>query len=199
MAVQTDILRRVRGHGRGHVFTASDFLDLGSRGAVDQALSRLARSGRIRRVDRGVYDFPRQHAQIGPLWPSSDAVVKAVARKTSSGVKVSGALAANAMGLSTQVPANAVFLTDGPSRTVRVGRLRVTLKHADRVDMLFPGTQAGLAIVALRYLGANGASGADLRRMGSALSMPDKRLLMSAAGQLTGWLAAAVACVVTAP
>lgn len=199
MAVHTDILRRVRGHGRGHVFTASDFLDLGSRGAVDRALSRLARGGRIRRLDRGVYDFPRQHAQIGPLWPSADAVVQAVARKTRSTVKVSGALAANAVGLSTQVPAHAVFLTDGPSRSVRVGRLRVTLKHADPVDMLFPGTRAGLAIVALRYVGPNGASAADLRRLGSALGSPDKRRLQRAAGQLTGWMAAAVACVVAAP
>jgi hypothetical protein len=175
------------------VFTASDFADLGAASAVRQALSRLARSGQIRRLDRGVYDLPRQHARIGPLWPSADAVVNAVARRTGSTIKASGPLAANAIGLSTQVPAHAVFLTDGPARTVRVGRLRVTLKHASPVDMLLPGTRAGLALVALRHLGPGGASADALRHLASTLSAQDKRRLQQAARHLTGWLATVVA------
>jgi hypothetical protein len=140
-----------------------------------------------------VYDLPRQHARIGPLWPSADAVVNAVARRTGSTIKASGPLAANAIGLSTQVPAHAVFLTDGPARTVRVGRLRVTLKHASPVDMLLPGTRAGLALVALRHLGPGGASADALRHLASTLSAQDKRRLQQAARHLTGWLATVVA------
>lgn len=193
MPVADTILHRVRGHGRGYVFTAKDFLDVGSRAAVDQALTRLAVRGAIRRLDRGVYDLPRVHPKVGPLWPSADDVVRAVARQTDSHVKRSGALAANALGLSTQVPAHATWLTDGPSRSVRLGKLLVVLKHAGRVDMLLPDTAAGLVIVALRHLGRDAASDPDLvDRLARRLDDADKARLRHVRRQLAGWLGSVV-------
>ena len=192
MTLANRILQRVRGHGRGHVFSAWDFFDLGSRGAVDQALARMATSGQIRRIDRGIYDLPRLHPRVGPLWPSADDVARTVARQTDSQVKASGPLAANALGLTTQVPAEATYLTDGPSRTVRVGRLRVSLRHCGRTEMLLPDTTAGLAIVALRYLGKDGASTEVLRQLASKLEPVDKQRLRAVRRQLPGWLGSAV-------
>src|SRR5688572_2529330 len=128
--VAASILRRIRGKGRGAVFTAADFADLGSRAAIDQALTRLAKSGQIRRLDRGVYDLPRIHPSVGPLWPAADDVAQALANQTASQLQLSGPTAANTLGLSTQVPAHVEYLTDGPSRKVVVGRLSVKLKHA---------------------------------------------------------------------
>lgn len=188
MSLADHILRRLRGHGRGFVFTAGDLLDLGTRAGIDQALARLVHADLIRRLDRGVYDLPRIHPTVGPLLPSADAVAGAVARQTDSHLKASGPLAANALGLSTQVPAHADYLTDGPSRTVRVGRLLVALRHAGRIDMLLPGTAAGLAIVALRYLGRDGITADVLRRLSLALSDADKALLLQVRRQLPGWL-----------
>ena len=192
MALTNDILRRVRGHGRGHVFSARDLLDLGSRDAVDQALSRLARDGQIRRIDRGLYDLPRLHPRIGPLWPSADTVARALARQTDSHIKASGPLAANALGLSTQVPAKTVYLTDGPARKVHVGRLQVALRHAGRVDMLLPDTKAGLAIVALKYLGRDGASPEVLDQLAVTLNDADKARLLKVRRKIPGWLGAVV-------
>ncbi len=192
MALTDDILHRVRGHGLGFVFSARDFLDLGSRAAVDQALARMARGGEIRRIDRGLYDLPRVHPRVGALWPSADDVAQAVARQTGSHVKASGPLAANALGLTTQVPAQATYLTDGPSRTVQVGRLRVALRHAGRTDMLLPDTTAGLAIVALRYLGRDGVSSDVLGRLASKLDDVDKKRLRRVRRQLAGWLGTTV-------
>jgi hypothetical protein len=193
LALVDHILRRVRGHGRGFVFSPGDLLDLGGRAAVDQALGRLTRDGQIRRIDRGLYDLPRLHARVGKLWPSADAVAKALARRTDSHIKASGPLAANLLGLSTQVPAKVVYLTDGPSRTVRVGRLQVSLKHAGRVDMLLPGSNAGLAIVALKYLGRGGATPDVLDRLSANLDDIDKASLVGARRKLPGWLSTAVA------
>src|SRR5579859_6816774 len=105
------ILSRVRRRGRGAVFTPKDFLDLGGRAAVDQALSRLAKAGGIRRLARGIYDFPRMSPRLGVLSPAPEAVAKAVAQQTDSAVQVTGAQAANALGLSMQVPAQPVYLT----------------------------------------------------------------------------------------
>lgn len=192
MAVAPTILRRVNGRGRGAVFTAQDFADLGSRAAVDQALARLARSGQIRRVDRGVYDLPRIHPKIGPVWPSPDAVAHALAKQTDSHLQVSGAAAANTLGLSTQVPAKVEYLTDGPSRSVHIGKLVVSLKHAGRVDMLLPQTRAGMAIVALRHLGKNSASETVLNRLATTLDSSDKQKLAQVRPRLRGWLGAAV-------
>ncbi len=192
MALADDILYRLRGAGRGFVFTARDLDGLASRAGVDHALARMARVGTIRRLDRGVYDFPRVHPVVGPLWPSADAVAAAVARQSGSRLKGTGAVAANLLGLSTQVPARSAFLTDGPSRVVQVGKLTVDIRHAGRVDMLLPGTQAGLVITALRYLGCDGVSPDALGHLSSRLSETDKNKLRKVKKQLPGWLGAAV-------
>ncbi len=103
------ILRRIRGKGRGWTFVPKDLLDLGSRAAVDQALSRLARKDRIRRVGRGIYDYPRVSKRLGVLSPSVDAIASAVARKSNSQLQVSDAQAANALGLTTQISAKPIY------------------------------------------------------------------------------------------
>lgn len=82
--VPDQILRRIRGKGRGAVFISKNFLDLDGRAAVDQTLSRLARRGTIRRVGRGIYDFPRVSSRLGTLSPRLDAVAQAVAKRTDS-------------------------------------------------------------------------------------------------------------------
>ncbi len=196
MAVASSILRQVNGRGRGTVFTAQDFIDIASRNAVDQALARLAHAGRIRRLDRGVYDLPRTHPKAGAMWPSADAVAVAVAKQTDSRLQHSGASAANALGLSTQVPAQVVYLTDGPSRNVRVGNLMVRLKHAGRVDMLLPQSRAGMAIVALRHLGRDAASTSVLQRLAATLDSAEKKQLARVRRQLPGWLGSAVDVVI---
>lgn len=192
MGVADDMLHRVRGKGRGFVFTVRDFDDLGTRAALDQALARLTHAGTIRRLDRGVYDFPRIHPVVGPMWPSTDAVAQAVARRTGSHLKGSGPLAANLLGLTTQVPAQTTYLTDGPSRSVHVGKLVVDIRHAGRVDMLLSDTLAGLVITALRYLGRDAVDAGTLKRLSGTLDSKNKRKLRSVKPQLPAWLAAAV-------
>lgn len=198
MALADDILNHVNGDGPGVVFTAKDLCDLGTRAALDQALARLSRSGQIRRIDRGLYDLPRIHPRIGPLWPSADTVARALARQTGSHLKVSGAFAANALGLSSQVPASALYLTDGPSRQVHVDKLAVVLRHASRVDMLLPDTLAGIVLTALRYLGRDGVSSGVLSHLSSTLGEVDKASLVEVRRALPAWLGSAVAQIASA-
>ena len=124
--------------------------------------------------------------------PSADAVAQAVAKQSASHLQLSGAAAANAFGLSTQVPAQAEYLTDGPSRRVHVGKLVVRLKHAGRVDMLLPDSRAGMAIVALRHLGRKAASTSVLQRLAATLDGADKKQLSRVRRRLPGWLGSAV-------
>src|SRR6516162_9053203 len=151
--IDSRILARINGWGRGSVFVPSAFLDLGSREALDLALHRLARKGTIRRLARGVYDFPKEHPVLGLLAPSADAVARALAGRDRTRLQPAGAYAANILGLTEQVPAKAVFLTDGPSRTVKIGPTTIQLRRTTPRNMEAAGRLSGLLMQALRELG----------------------------------------------
>jgi len=152
-AIDSRIVATIRSRGRGSVFVPADFLDIGSRKAVDVALHRLARQGIIRRLARGVYDFPKEHPVLGPLSPSAEAVARALAGRDYTRLQPAGAYAANALGLSEQVPAKAVFLTDGPTRMVKIGPTTIQLRRTTARNMAAAGRLSGLIIQALRELG----------------------------------------------
>src|SRR5579862_8857780 len=97
-SIAAAILKRIRVHGRGWVFTPKDFLNLGMRHPIDLALSRFARDKTIRRLTQGVYDYPKVHKKLGTLAPNPDDVATVLAAKTGSRVQISGARAANLLG-----------------------------------------------------------------------------------------------------
>src|SRR3954467_13223036 len=115
-SIDSMTLAAIHSRGRGSVFVPADFLDIGSREAVDVALHRLARKGTIRRLARGGYDFPKEHPVLGPLQPSAEDVAQALAGRDRIRLQPAGAYAANALGLSEQVPAKARVLTRRPPR-----------------------------------------------------------------------------------
>ncbi len=145
-SVPDRVMKRVRASGRGSVFTPSDFLAVAARPSVDQALSRLVKGGQLRRLARGLYDFPKLHPKLGALSPAPDDVAHALARETGSQVQIAGARAANALGLSAQVPAQSTYLTDGPSRRVVLGKRVVDLRHASPKHLIAPGSPAGTVV-----------------------------------------------------
>ena len=185
--VTQQIGQRVTAKGRGAVFTPNDFLDLGSRAAVDQALSRMARAGRLRRVARGLYDYPRMDPQLGPLTPSTDAVAQALARETGSLVQVAGAQAANMLGVSLQVPAQTTYLTDGPPRMVQIGRRVIRLKHASPKNLVAAGTSAGTVVQALRYVG-RAAAPTLIDAARAKMSKQDRHQLARGATYASAWM-----------
>lgn len=186
-SVPDQIMRRARARGRGGVFTPSDFLDVAARAAVDQALSRLVKNGKLRRLARGLYDFPKVHPKLGPLSPAPDDVAQALARETGSQVQIAGARAANALGLSTQVPAKSTYLTNGPSRRVVLGKRVVDLRHASPKHLIAPGSPAGTVVQALRHVGRVRA--ADVAQVAARrLTANDKRTLASTAIQAPAWM-----------
>ena len=162
-ALPSRILRRCRAytaHGARKAFTAKDFLDFGSRDAVDQALSRLHKGGRLRRIARGVYDIPRDNPILKrPAAPDIGAFVDAIARRDNIKVAPDGLVAANRLGLTNAVPARNRYLTDGPSRTYRVGRSEVKLTHANPKSMILKDGPTGDVVRALHWLGASADDG----------------------------------------
>ena len=175
--VQRKVLDRIYGKGRGWAFTPKRFLDLGSRDAVDQALFRLSQQGTIRKLSRGLYDYPKQHAQLGLLNPDPDSVAKAISEKDEIRLQPSGAFAVNRLGLSQQVPAKMVYLTDGAEKSVIVGNQTIQLRRTTPKNMATADSISGLVIQAFRYLGKKGITSTHIATLRRVLSADDRKRL----------------------
>ncbi len=187
-SIDSMILAAIHARGRGSVFVPADFLDIGSREAVDIALHRLARKGTIRRLARGVYDFPKEHPVLGTLQPSAEAVARALAGRDRTRLQPAGAYAANALGLSEQVPAKAVFLTDGPSRTVRIGPTTIQLRRTTPRNMAAAGRLSGLLIQALRELGEEHVTRERREHLKRTLPAEERRELVKDLRLAPAWM-----------
>lgn len=144
---------RIYGNGRGWVLTPNSFRGVGSRDAIDSAISRLWKEGTIRKLARGLYDYPVQDPVLGTVAPSADQIARALVVRDVIRLQPSGAYAANILGLSEQVPSRVVFLTDGPARKVTLGKREIILQHTTPRNMATAGRKSGTIIQALRYLG----------------------------------------------
>ena len=184
------IMKRVSAHGRGRwVCTPKDFLDLGSRQAIDQALSRLVKAGRLRRAGRGFYDLPRTSGVLKrPAPVDLEAAVAALARRDGIRIMPDGADAAHGLGLTNAVPAKVRYTTDGASKTVTIDGRTIRFRHAGPRIMRWAGRPAAPVAQALRWLGP--AAAADARVV-SVLKrrLPDavKRDLYINIRDLPGW------------
>lgn len=179
---------RIRARGDGWVFSASDFVDLGTRQAVDKALSRMAAARVVRRVARGLYDVPRQHPIVGAVGPSVERLAQALAGKGGTKLQPTGAYAANLLGLSDQVPAKVVFLTDGRSKRVQLGKLEIVLKQTSPRIMATAGRISGTVIQALRYLGKAHVTDATVKRLSRRMSDPDRKQLLKDVALAPAWI-----------
>lgn len=189
-AMADRIMQRVSAHDGGEwVCTPKDFLDLGSRGAVEQALSRLVKAGQLRRVGHGLYDKPRISSVLNRPAPAElDAAIAALARRDGVRVMLDGLVAANQLGLTNAVPAQVSYVTDGHSRTLEIDGRTVRFRHAGPRVMQWAGRPAAPVVQALRWLGPRAA--ADGRVVATLRSrLPDevKLDLLRHGRDLPGW------------
>ncbi|MFN7873731.1 MAG: DUF6088 family protein [Pirellula sp.] len=189
MSVEDKILRRIRGKPVGWVFTPGHFLDQGSYGAVVLALKQICDRGRIRRLARGLYDNPKTHPKLGFLTPSAEQIVEAISTKEHTRIQPTGAYAANMLGLSTQVPAKIVFLTDGPDKRVIVGNRTIELKNRAPSSMAGAGKISGLAIQALKHIGQKQFTSEHLQQLRRNLSNDQIKQLIKDIPLAPAWIA----------
>lgn len=187
-SIEKTIRKRIYEMGKGVVFSPGRFLDLGSRAAVDVALHRLLQAGTIRRIARGMYDYPVNHPVLGQLSPSVDAIAKALAGKDRLRLMPAGAYAANLLRLSGQVPAKAVFLTDGPAKKVRVGNQTIELKQTTLRIMDVSNPTSGLVIAALKYLGKAHVTRERIAHVRQLFSEADRRKLLKDLPMAPAWM-----------
>ena len=147
------------GHGRGWAFSSSDLMHILNRQQIDNVLSDLMKKEKIRRVCRGMYDYPKYSTLLKQeLSPDIDQVARAFARKFNWRIEPSGESALNLLGLSTQVPGKYIYLSDGPNRSYLIGNTSLEFKKRVLKEIGFKHARSSLIVQALRSLGKDNTS-----------------------------------------
>lgn len=156
---------------------------------MDQSLSRLVKKSVLTRVARGVYSYPQVNRLIGELSPSPEVAAKALARRGAQKLLPSGALAANLLGLSEQVPTKVEYLTDGPSCRVMVKRMTVELKQTTPRNLATAGRVSGVVIQALRFLRRQQVGREVVGQLRLRLKPAERRQLVKDIPYAPAWMA----------
>lgn len=194
-SIEKQIISAIYGNGRGWAFSRKDFSLLADAELVDKALSRLAKKGSIRRLARGMYDYPNYSKWLQQsLGPDMDQVAHAFARKFGWKIQVSGNAALNIMGISTQVPTRYVYLSEGPSKRYQILDQELNFKKARFTHLNLKYPQSALLVQAIAALGEDGINEQILHQMAAYLNsqsgLSDKRKLAIAKDTkfVTSWI-----------
>lgn len=154
-SLENKILGKIKKAGRGSLFFTEDFLAFGNARAVAKALERLEKKESISRVARGIYVRPELDPILGTVNPSIEAIAEAIRRRDKARILPTGILALNALGLSSQIPTNLVYLTDGAARNITIGNRKIVFKKTAPKNLAAIGKISSLAIQAMKEIGKN--------------------------------------------
>jgi hypothetical protein len=161
----------------GEILFISDFRGAGAETAIRKTLSRLAKTGRLRRLAQGIYYVPKRDPVLGELLPSAEQVVQKLAEKQKVHIYPTGVYALNRLGLSTQVPTKLVYLTDGAPRLLTIGKMKVRLKPTTPKKLALKGPISRLVILALDELDVREPDPERDRKLRRLLEQEDPKML----------------------
>ena len=184
--IETTVLSRIYGHGRGWAFSPKDLQDLGR---VDMALKRLADRGAIRRVIRGIYDYPQFSELLNQqLAPDIHQIAQALARKFSWRIHPDGMAAMNLIGLTTQVQSQFVFQSDGPNREYKVGKYRILFKKTALKEISFKNAESAIIVQALKAIGEDRIEGKTIKKIRQWLPKIKRPKVLKDTERVTAWI-----------
>lgn len=189
LTAKDSIWDRIKGFGEGSAFTPKDFTDLAARGTVDVMLSRLINDGKIRKIGRGLFDYPRTSTVFKDTRPPDiNNAILAIGRKNRWIVVPHGAMAANMLGLSQQVPAKIVYLSSGPNKTYSIGEYKIYLHHISPRDLQSMHQISNTLIQAFRYLGQANIGSDEINGLSHKLSDEEKQQLLKDTRYQADWI-----------
>jgi hypothetical protein len=165
-----------------------DFLDYGNSESIKKALLRLKEKEILVRLAHGIYLYPQVDKELGVLFPSTEEIAKAIARRDKARIVPTGVQALNKLGLSTQVPMKVVYLTDGAARTVKVGKRTITFKKTSPKNLLVKGEMSGLAIQALKIIGQSKVDEKTIEKIQTILKNEKKENIINDAKLSPAWI-----------
>ena len=191
--IERKVVNKIYGGGRGWAFSAKDFSGIGRRSSIDVALHRLLAKGTIRRVIRGLYDYPKHSSKLErELSPNLDQVARALARKFGWRIQVTGPAAMNLLGLSTQVPGRVAYLSDGPTRTYTVGERELIFKHTSLKEAGLKRWESSLLVQALKEMGPDRVTSATIQELRESLDEDLRPSVLKDTRTVTGWVRNAI-------
>ncbi|MBX2967640.1 MAG: hypothetical protein KF845_15975 [Cyclobacteriaceae bacterium] len=164
-SIENQILEKIKKAKRGSLFFVENFVTIANAKAANKALERLVKAGELERLTTGIYYRPAISELIGKLTPSLEAVAIAIAKRDRARIVPTGAYALNRLGLSTQVPMNIVYLTDGSARKIKIAKRSITFKKASPKNVASVGEVSSLAIQALKAIGKDKVLDKEIRHI----------------------------------
>lgn len=164
-SVENQVLNKIKTVKKGTIFFVDNFLFAGNAKTVNKALERLADKGEITRVATGMYVRPQKSNLLGYITPPVEEIAVAIAKRDKARIVPTGSFALNALGLSTQVPLKAVYLTDGAARTIKVGKRTIQFKRTTPKNLSAKGDVSKLVIQALKAIGKDKVTDDEERKI----------------------------------
>jgi len=186
--VTSTIIAALKKIQKGTILFVDDFLDLGTPESVKKALFRMEEKKILIRLAHGIYLYPKKDKDLGVLYPSTEEIAFAIAKRDRAKIIPTGVQALNKLGLSTQVPLNIVFLTDGSARSIKIGKRTITFKKTSPKSLLAKGEISGLAIQALKTLGQHKVEEGISAKISSTLKKEKKENILHDAKLAPAWI-----------
>lgn len=190
-SIENNILTAIQAKGRGNIFFPSDFTSYGEVKAVGKSLERLTAKGDTVRLARGIYLYPEIDTVLGlgVLMPSIEQIAETIARRDKTRIVPTGIYAMNKLGLSTQVPMNVVYLTDGAPRKVSLGNGRsIQFKYTTPRNLAFTNPLAMLVTFALKEVGKDNVTDDTVKRIKSVLQKERKENVLADEALMPAWI-----------
>lgn len=187
-SIHNQIEQLIIKNGRGKLVFPADFQHIGTVENVKKVLLRLDQRKTLVRIAHGIYLYPKQDKELGLLYPSVEEIAKAITKRDKARIIPTGVQALNKLGLSTQVPLNVVYLTDGAPRTVQIGKRTIKFKKTTPKNLLVKGEITGLIIQALREIGKENVTKEQLDNLEKLLKKESKTIIEHDARLAPSWI-----------
>ncbi|MDY7394553.1 DUF6088 family protein [Aureibaculum sp. 2210JD6-5] len=189
VSVENKVKKAIANYKTGKIFFPSNFFKFGTSTAVRQALNRLEDDEFLLRLAHGIYLYPKRHPKFGILYPSIEEIAIAIAKRDKARIIPTGIHALNKLGLSTQVPMNVVYLTDGSSRSIKVNNGSVKFKKASPKLLSVKSDKIILVIQALKELGQKNIDSKVKERIKQILLTVDEDVMIHDIKLAPQWIA----------
>ena len=186
--VENKIFESLKSRQKGVVIFVSDFSDYGSAESVKKALLRLNEKETIVRLAHGIYLYPKVDKELGILFPSTEDIALAIARRDKVRIIPTGVQALNKLGLSTQVPMKLVYLTDGGTRNIKVGKRTISFKNTSPKNLFMKGEISSMVIQALKTIGNSKLDDSTLLKIQNILKKEKKDNIINDAKLAPVWI-----------
>ena len=186
--VENKIAEVLKSKPKGSILFVDDFLDFGNPESIKKALFRLKEKEILFRLAHGIYLYPKIDKELGLLFPSTEDIAKAIARRDKARIVATGVQALNKLGLSTQVPMKVVYLTDGATRSIKVGKRTITFKNTSPKNVSVQGEISSLVIQALKTIGQSKVDNETLLKIQTILKKEKVENRMNDAKLSPAWI-----------